>query len=402
MVKLHYSQDEIGDFEWFVFLANSVSFFWSLGLKNAFMSYFPGQSEGDKRKLIFNIGILFIGLGLFSGCGLAIFSIVKYGVLYEHFGPLILFVVLGISATLTEHILIVLDKSRKLFVYGIVSYTIYLCLLTFTAISQDSIDISQLIYSLVIWAILRFIYLLFIIYKEGSSQWDYSLLKKFVLFGSPLIVHVLLGGGMEFIDGFLVDAFYERADFTVFRYGARELPINTIFISALASAAIPFAVTDLGTTLVDIRSRLSRLMHWLFPLSAMLIVLSPYIFTTVYSEEYLVSAQVFSIYLLIISSRILLPQVILYANHKNTVLMWVALLEIIINVSFSLILMQYFGLLGIAFATVLAYLVQKIVLIIYNKKILKVPLKDYIDIRLYFLYSILLYLTFVLTFIYVG
>jgi O-antigen/teichoic acid export membrane protein len=308
---------------------------------------------------------------------------------------LFFFLVFGTVASLSEHILIVNQKSRSLFYYGFISYAGYFIGLSALVIYYESIQ--PLFIGLAIWALLRFFYFIKLLFEYGTFSIDRKLIIKFLIFGSPLIIHVLMGGGMEYVDGYLVDAYFDRSDFTYFRYGARELPINTIFISAMASAFIPLAVTNLSNSMEEIKRRISKLMNYLFPISMGLMLLSPIIFSNVYSEEYLVSAQIFNIYLLIICSRVMLPQIAIYARRKNMFLMFVSFIEFAINIGFSLYLMQFYGIYGIAFATVIAYFIQKTILVIYNWKILKIPLNAYLDVPKYLLYTAALYVTFLLS-----
>lgn len=386
----------IGDFEWFIFLANVSSFFWGLGLKNAFMSYFPKLNSERKEILIFNLGLLFLILGSIAFGVLSIIDLPRMETLYNYLPWLFCFVVLGTTASLSEHILIVKQRPKELFFYGFVSYTVYLFGLSFLIYYFRSIE--PLFVGLAVWACFRFLYFVSLVFQSRAFTIDLKLIAKFALFGLPLILHMLLGAGMEYIDGYLVNAYFDRSDFTYFRYGARELPINTIFISAMASAFIPLAVANLTVSLEDIKKRTSKLMNFLFPVSIVLMLLSPMIFTLVYSEEYLISAQIFNIYLLIICSRILLPQIVLYAKHKNSFLMIVSFIEFVINIGLSLFLMQSYGLLGIAFATVIAFFVQKIILIGFNWFILKLPLSDYLHITKYIFFTFVLYATFFVSF----
>ncbi|HSH19361.1 MAG TPA: hypothetical protein VLA03_02850, partial [Draconibacterium sp.] len=61
----------------------------------------------------------------------------------------------------------------------------------------------------------------------------------------------------------------------------------------------------------------------------------------------------------------------------------------------SLILVQYFGIAGIAFATFIAYLFEKIYLIAVVKQKLNFALKEYIPIKVYTLYSALILVIFI-------
>ena len=396
LVKLAFTKSEIGNFEWFLFLTNAVSFFWSMGLLNAFKSYIPTKNKEEQAVLISNITLIFLGLGIIAVSGLYFTNYGRELMLQGNWIYFCIFLVLGISASITEHILIIKENSINLFYYGLASYATYFIGLSTVALWYRSIN--TLFVFLACWAILRFIYGMLIVNRYGRWSWHLSSGMKFIAYSAPLVIHVLLGGGMEYVDGYLVDAYYSRDDFTVFRYGARELPINTIFITAMVATMIPLAVSNLNLTLTDLKARLNKLMHWLFPCSIILILTSPLIFQAVYNDGFLKSAFVFNIYLLILCSRLVLPQVILYAKQKNSILMWVGLLELIVNISLSLYLIQDYGILGIAFATVVAYIIQKTALVAYCKARLKVDLSEYLNIKTHMLYSALLYSAFVISF----
>ncbi len=396
LVKLSFTKNEIGDFEWFLFLTNAVSFFWSMGLLNAFKSYFPAQNGEDQSSLITTLGIVFLSFGLVASFGISYSGYGKELIFQDNFIYFSIFLILGITASISEHILIVKEKSQDLFYYGFLSYAGYFVGLSIVAFMLHSI--SALFMFLAFWAGIRFLYTVFLIHRYGSWTVDLGSAGKFIIYASPLIVHVLLGGGMEYIDGYLVDAYYTREEFTVFRYGARELPINTIFITAMVATMMPLAVNNLKLTLAEIKTRLNGLMHWLFPISIILMLTSPLIFRTIYDDGYIESAFVFNIYLLILCSRIVLPQVILYARQKNSILMWVGLVELIINILLSLYLIEDYGILGIASATVVAYVVQKILLVFYCQIRLGIRLSFYLDIKLHTIYSLLLYVVFAIAY----
>ena len=157
----------------------------------------------------------------------------------------------------------------------------------------------------------------------------------------------------------------------------------TILIGALSTAMIPLAVNSLTNTLAEVRKKISNLMNILFPISMVLILISPLVFPLIYSQDYEISAQLFNIYLLVICSRVLMPQVVLFAKHSNNFLMLSGLVEFVVNVVLSLYLLQYFGMLGIAWATVIAFLINKIMLSVYAKKKFGVNIKQYLDVKLY-------------------
>ena len=123
LVQLGFHSELIGDFEWFIFIANASSFFWGLGLKNAFMSFYPSLGEKEKQRLIFNLGMLFLLLGVLAFGVLYGLDHDRLDTLYRYLPWLFCFLVLGTAASLSEHILILQQRSKELFVYGFLSYS---------------------------------------------------------------------------------------------------------------------------------------------------------------------------------------------------------------------------------------------------------------------------------------
>ena len=116
----------------------------------------------------------------------------------------------------------------------------------------------------------------------------------------------------------------------------------------------------------QVRERTAQLAAWLFPLSALFMLLSPFAFPLVYNDDFALSARVFNVYLLILSSRILLPQVIVIGQGKNYFLVVSALIETVVNIALSLWWVRWLGLEGIALASLVAFSVNKANLIAFN------------------------------------
>lgn len=68
--------------------------------------------------------------------------------------------------------------------------------------------------------------------------------------------------------------------------------------------------------------------------------------------------------------------------------MWVSFIEIIVNVALSVMFIKLFGVVGVAYATVIAFTTEKIVLVTLVKLKLKIALKDYLPIGIFSIYSI--------------
>ena len=133
-------------------------------------------------------------------------------------------------------------------------------------------------------------------------------------------------------------------------------------------------------------------MHLLFPIGAALLISSEWLFTKVYNENFQESAAVFNVYLLLIASQLLFPQTLIIARRKNQVLLMVSVLEVGVNIVLTWALIHSHGMIGVAWATVIAYLLEKVMLLYYVQKVEKVPLNSYVDMRLWVFYSVILFL----------
>ena len=103
-------------------------------------------------------------------------------------------------------------------------------------------------------------------------------------------------GVMDMIDGLFVMHYFDEAFFPIFRYGAREMPFSSLLFSSLSAAMIPLLIKD-GMSSSEVKVRVTRLMHFVFPVAILLMLLSPFIFPMVYNTEFKQSAFIFNIYL---------------------------------------------------------------------------------------------------------
>jgi O-antigen/teichoic acid export membrane protein len=102
------------------------------------------------------------------------------------------------------------------------------------------------------------------------------------------------------------------------------------------------------------------------------------------------SAAIFNIYLLLIISRVFFPQTILLARNENKIILMASVLEIIVNVTCSLILLHFYGIIGIAYGTQIAFFFEKIFLGAYLSLKKKIFLPQYLSIKIWMAYSIVL------------
>jgi len=396
LVKSSFDRNQTSAFELFLFIANIGSFFWTMGISNAILSYYPKLSSAEKTKFFTNIFVLLQGIGLVVGFISYItsgFSLAIGNPYIDNRSLMLLAIyILLYAPTLLVESKYIIDKSSDILLrYGIILYGIQLVAVVIVVLFFHSIQSIFIV--MVAWIFIKWIWTIRTISLD-LNQVSLKLIKIFLLFTLPIIAHILLGNGMEFIDGILVEKNFDSSQFSVYRYGAREFPIILILIGALRSVMIPEAVNDIHSTAQKIKNKTTKLILIFFPIAIVLIFISKYLFRYFYNEDYAYSALLFIIYLLIISSRIILSEVFIYAKHKNKTLMYVSFVELVFNIVLSIILMQFYGIAGIAFATFIAFLLSKMFLAYYTQKILGIKLKEYLNIGIYLFFTLLLYIAF--------
>jgi len=124
-------------------------------------------------------------------------------------------------------------------------------------------------------------------------------------------------------------------------------------------------------------------------------LISPPLFAFVFGEVYRESAIIFNIYLLLTLTQLIFPQTILTARGETKLLWYISLLELAVNVIASLLLMSQFGLIGIAFGTLIAFVFEKIILFIVIARRFQVPPSSVFHVGTLSLYAILLSIMFI-------
>ena len=399
MVKSALPADQLGYYEVIIFVVTSVSFFWSIGMKNALLSYYPSIPEVEKPVLLATVFWILTGFSLlisvlffiFDGYLVQLFTsfdfvpAMEYGALY---------LLVSVPLVLIENVLYLRGDARSLMKYSHWSHAVMLIFVGLAAIW--SAELTSFFIAMILWSFIRWVYFLVFVFQGQWLLWSCKLAISFTLFSLPIILNVFLGSVMDMIDGLFVMHYFDEAFFPIFRYGAREMPFSTLLFSSLSAAMIPLLIKD-GMSSSEVKVRVTRLMHFVFPVAILLMLLSPFIFPIVYNTEFKQSAFIFNIYLLILTSRVLLPQAYNFALHQHKVIVWTSILEIIFNVLLSLWWVQYWGVYGLAMATVVAYFIQKILLVLYNSRINHIPLQQYLPIRWYVIYVSVMVVAFLIS-----
>jgi O-antigen/teichoic acid export membrane protein len=391
LAKTTLTQSAIGEYETFIFLAGAVSFFWLNGLLKALLPLSAEKTNATGALFSSFVLISFFSLLLAALLYLAHPFFSDYllnGKQVPELNLLLVYLVFGVPANLAEHFYLIKKNSRALIIYALVSFSLQFILVVTPVIS--GYPVAWALRGLVLSALLRYCWLwgMFIYYSEISISW--SFLKAHIKLGTPLVAATFLSGSAQFVDGFIVTSRFDESTFAVFRYGARELPLAALLANALSSAMLSeFGIREkLNETLERLKKSVTRLIHFLFPLTGLLLLVSYPLFPVLFNPDFQESATIFNVYLLLVISRLLMPQTILNGLQKTNQIMVASLLELVVNVALSLVFVQFWGIAGIAFATFIAYLFEKLYLIAVVKRSLNIRLALYLPVNIYLWYSL--------------
>jgi len=406
--KIGVSKEQIGLFEMSLFIVSVSNFFWVTGIIQAFLPLYKGSrtfgdlaNEDERRSPeIFNTYITLIVFSLF------IFTVGL--VLQDHFSvfghrgkvPLLnvtlWYLLLSSPANLVEYIYMVRNKSGNTLSYAYITYTVQLVAAILPPILGYNVIWS--LRGLVMVAVIRNIWLLSLIYNYASIRLSFPFIKELLYFATPLLVSSLISGSAQYVDGLVVSIHFPAEKFAVFRFGAKELPFVIMLATGLSNAMLTEFSTkeNLHDTLGKIKRKSLRIMHTMYPLSLVLLLFADPLYRFVFSPEFARSADIFVVYLLTILSRMLFPHTILMGMKKTRAVLRVSLMEVLINVGLSLWLVNHYGAVGVALATIIAYFLAKAALILYNYVRLGIGPRQYIPVKWYLFYSVVLGTVFIL------
>jgi len=403
----HLTKEEIGDFELMMLLASALSFFWVTGIIQSFLPLYNNNhiftKRTDFREKSPEIYNTFLLLAFFSvGFALLIYLLRNNIYVYKDFRvvphviPLVIYFILSNVTPLIEYIYYVRNRPYQIVNYVFWTSSAQVFLVCGAVILKLGIDMA--IWALIAVTVVKFIWLLVLLERYAEFKFSFSYIRTHLKLGMPLVLSCLLSGSSQYIDGFIASWTSLPDKFAVFRYGAKELP----FASSMANGLGNGLLTEFSTpekmrrAMYSLKTKSLKMMHYLFPISIVIMFFSKWIFGHLFNDTFLRSADVFMVYLLMIISRFLFPQTILIGLKKTRVVFWASLVEIILNIILSVILIEPYGIVGIALGTVIIHILEKVFLIGYNYYILHIPPKAYIPVRWFLFYSILMGIIFVL------
>lgn len=398
LARSHFSLQEIGAYEWLVYLGFTFSFFWAAGFLQGLLTVQSLKEPEAKSAFIWSVFSLFLIFGLILWLVFLVMSILQPGDYPVQSGDYLLYgswLLLSLPAMMTPFLLYIRGRTLGLHVFNVCYFFGYIAIFVFVWWQASSLTV--LLVLLIIFGMFQFIWLCIILpsWKRNYLKWD-GVLRVFKELW-PLTGYALMGGLALAFDGWLVHYLYgDGEDFAIYKYGSRELPLSLAMAAALSNAMIPLISESLNQSLKVLKMRSTRLMHLLFPVSIALLLGSNWLFDFLYGPRFSEAILIFDIMLLLVISRLVFPQTLLVAMKDNGYLFKVSIFEFIVNVLGSIILVIYFGIPGIVMASILAYGIEKLIYVFYLNQKHGIPFGRFTNVRVWSIYSLSLVGVFIL------
>jgi hypothetical protein len=408
--KSHLTSDEIGSWEMFLFIAGLMSFFWVTGIIQSLLPLYHrnrtfrkmGENNSGKSPEIFNAFILLCLFSLlFFVFGHSIknnFSVFHFTGNVPYLNLLLLYLLLSNPVCLIEYIYLLNNRSYRIFQYGLYTFLAQLILIIVPVILGK--DITWSIYGLLIITGVRWIWLLILLKRYTVMKISWAFMKEHLYLGAPLIMTSLISGSAQYTDGVIISSVYhDPTMFAWFRYGAKEFPLVLLLANGLSNAMLPEFSTRsrMKESLEKIKLKSRKLMHLLFPVTMFIMLFTRWFYPRLFNPEFHKSAGIFLVYALLIIPRLVFPQTIIVGRKKTRITLIAAIVEISINISLSLLMIKWgYGIVGVALSTFIAYCIGKFYLITYVWVKMKIKPAEYIPVKVFSVYSILLAILFIL------
>jgi O-antigen/teichoic acid export membrane protein len=388
----------IGLYEKLLFFASVLSFFWVSGFIQALLASHGNMEAGKRSDKLFSVFVVVLV------CSILSFIIFRVGAqqflesddaaVSELANIFSFYLLFANPAFLVEYIYLLLNKPKSIIIYGVVSFSVQLGLVAGPVFFAEGefgqrLAFNYSIMGIVGSAVFRFVWLLVLLFRNAELKINPVYTKALTLLSLPLVISAVLSGSIEYINGFIVQHYFDDATFAIFRNGAKELPLAMLLANSFSNAMLPkFAdVGQLNQSLAELRQSALRLMHFLFPLTIILMLLSKTLYPLLFNASFAASAGIFNIYLLLVVSRLVFPQTILIGRQQTKAVLFISLAEALTNIMCSIVLIKFAGIEGIAWGVFIAFMVEKLLLMVYLKSRLNISIQHYTSVSWLLFYS---------------
>jgi len=306
-------------------------------------------------------------------------------------GWLVPYAILTVPGSQFETVLVARDKAVMASVLGmcrqvVVGITTILPLILWKSVEAPLIGNVVASTSMAIAAIVLMIRAT----PNDSSSPSLSSMKEMLILSVPLALSTMAAVLSMQADKVIVSIYTSPAEFAVYVLGAMELPIIGILTGSITAVLLVEMRKAINNNNQLEAHRLFKLGgeksgFLILPVMTFLMVNADLFMVTLYTSEYLESADPFRLYLLLLPLRTVLFGSFFIALGKKWFMVWRDIGGLVLNIVLSIYFVKLYGAISAAYVTVgMVLFYHAIINIVYLSKLLKIRYTELLPYRSYF------------------
>lgn len=379
--------EEYGTYSQIVLVITMLTSLLMLGLPNS-MNYFMGRAENDMQRREFlsvyytMCTILCMGVGVASLAGTPL--IVEYfnNPLISTLWYFLLLYPLGRIITYTaENLYVVYHRTEYLLRFRV----LYSAGLVASILVSHWLKLPFQAYMLLFLAVsLSFSMAVYVsAYRlSGGIRLSLSakLIKQILNFSIPLGLASAVGTINIELDKFMIGRFVDTSTLAIYTNASKEMPV-TIIATAFTTVMLPqfahYMKEKRHRKVAEIWGSSAKLSFMIICYLAIgMYVFAPDCLRVLYSEKYVLGANIFRVYCLVLLMRATYFGIVLNSSGHSKLIFYSALAALGLNCILNYLFYRLFGIIGPAIATLISQVVINAFQLGYSGRILGVRIKD--------------------------
>lgn len=361
------SKAEYGTFSQVVLLSMTISLI--LGVWLAKSIYFFVPTSGRKKEIVLQTNLVLFVLGLTAGLAVWLF---RYQISSWFQNPALaslavyvsLYVLMLTLFQLSEAFFISVDRAHILALTNFVFSLVYVTVLSYVLLKGVSLCQLLTVIILLYLGLNAFVLTNMITFPgAGCRILNAEFLRRQFHYAAPLFLSSFVIVVGRQIDKFIIAAVYPTTDFAVYFRGALELPVVMIVTYTISNMLLPKFVQlfQAGREKDFLRvwhEAIKKTTILIYPLFTIFFFISHRFLTFLYTDRYAESVPIFRIYLLVLLLQVTAYDCVLQATGRTREIFYASMINVISNLTVSLILIRVVGLRGAAIGLVFGQVIS--------------------------------------------
>jgi O-antigen/teichoic acid export membrane protein len=228
-----------------------------------------------------------------------------------------------------------------------------------------------------LFVIISFYYFISQGFLRGKSEWQY--IKEGILFGAPLILHNIGKFVVNISDRLFITKMISLGEAGIYNMGYNIGAIILIIVNAFFNFYTPFVMERLSNLDENKKLQIVKLSYFFcigcFLMLLCISFLAPYFFEFFVNERFKSASQyVFWVGLgYFFWGGYMLFSIYISFYKRNTLLGWLAVVNILTNLLFNYYFISFFGVIGAAYATTFSFFINFVIIAFEANKMIKLP-----------------------------